>query len=99
LLAVDVLNVNLVLHRHHWGSRKVPIKNVVVLTKGKPAEEFQYVKVLTLAELVGYVKYFKPSFSKEETELIAKYLLDLNGQINGVSKIQGNKGRSSTSWE
>jgi hypothetical protein len=86
LLADDILNVNLTLHRHHWGSRKVPIKNVVVLTKGRPTEEFQYVKVLTLTELVGYVKYFKPGFSKDETELIAKYLLELNGQITAISR-------------
>lgn len=84
LFAADVAYVNMKLHRHHWGNRKIPIKNVVVLTKGKPSEEFEYVKVLTLKELVGYVKYFKPSFSKEEVEVIASFLLKLNGQINVV---------------
>jgi len=61
---------------HHWGARKIPIRNLVVLINRKPKEEFQYVKILTLNELAGYVKYFKPIFSNEETEEIAKYLID-----------------------
>jgi hypothetical protein len=61
---------------HHWGARKIPIRNLIVLINRKPKEEFQYVKVLTLNELTGYVKYFKPIFSNEETEEIAKYLID-----------------------
>lgn len=86
LFAEDVSDVNLKLHHHHWGSRKVPIKNVVVLMKEKPSEDFQYVKVLALKELLGYIEYFKPSFSSEELQRIAEYLLTLNGQINVVSK-------------
>jgi hypothetical protein len=89
LFAEDVSDVNLKLHHHHWGSKKVPIKNVVVLTKEKPSEEFQYVKVLALKELLGYVKYFEPSFSNQELQRIANYLLNLNGQINVVGKIPG----------
>jgi hypothetical protein len=87
LFAEDISDVNLKLHQHHWGRKKVPIKNVVVLTKEKPSEEFQYVKVLTLKELPGYIKYFKPSFSREELQMMANYLLKLNGQINVVGKI------------
>ena len=65
------------LNQHHWGERKIPIKNLIVLTNHKPNEEFQYVKVVTLSELLSYIKYFKPSFSSMETQVIAKYLLNL----------------------
>ena len=65
------------LNQHHWGERKIPIKNLIVLTNHKPNEEFQYVKILTLSELLSYIKYFKPSFSSMETQVIAKYLLNL----------------------
>ena len=65
------------LSRHHWGDRKIPIKNLIVLTNHKPNEEFQYVKVLTLGELLSYIRYFKPSFSGTETQMIAEYLLNL----------------------
>ncbi|HWJ28273.1 MAG TPA: NERD domain-containing protein [Flavisolibacter sp.] len=64
------------LNQHHWGNRKIPIRNLIVLTKVKPKEEFQYVKILTLHELIGYIKYFESIFSFSETEEIAKYLRD-----------------------
>ncbi len=66
------------LEHHHWGERRIPIKNVIVMTNSKPNEDFQYVKVLTLSEVLGYIKYFKPVFSTSETQAIADYLLDLN---------------------
>ena len=65
------------LNQHHWGERKIPIKNIIVLTNHKPNEEFQYVKIVTLSELLSYIKYFKPSFSSAETQVIAKHLLTL----------------------
>jgi hypothetical protein len=57
--------------------RKVPIRNLIVLTHHKPEQEFHHVKVLTIHELVGYIKYFKPSFSREETQLIVDYLISI----------------------
>ena len=69
---------DLYLNQHHWGDRKIPIRNLIVLTTTKPAEEFQHVKVLTLHELLNYVTYFKPTFSTQETEGIANYLVRLN---------------------
>jgi hypothetical protein len=66
------------LNQHHWGERKIPIKNLIVLTNHKPNEEFQYVKIVTLSELLSYIKYFKPSFSSTETQVIANYLVNLS---------------------
>lgn len=66
---------NVKLDHHHWGERKIPIRNLIVLINHKPIEEFQYVKILTLNELLGYVEYFKPSLSNKETQEIANYLL------------------------
>lgn len=68
-----------ILSKHHWGDRKVPIKNLIVLINQKPREEFQHVKVLTLNELLGYVEYFKERIlSREETQRVADYLVGLN---------------------
>lgn len=64
--------------KHHWGERKITIRNLIVLIKHKPKEEFQYVKILTLNELVGYIEYFQPTMSYQETQEIADYLIDLN---------------------
>ena len=75
ILSEESSNSIFSFNSHHWGARKIPIRNLIVLINRKPKEEFQYVKVLTLIELTGYVKYFKPIFSNEETEEIAEYLL------------------------
>jgi len=80
ILTGEITNSNLNLTQHHWGDRKVPVKNLIVLINQKPIEEFQYVKVLTLIELLSYVKYFKPTFSNKETQEITNYLLNLTNQ-------------------
>lgn len=75
MLNNEVSTFNLDLGKHHWGEKKILIKNLIVLTNSKPKEEFQYVKILTSSELLSYIKYFKPIFSKEETKRIADFLI------------------------
>ena len=69
---------NLGLNQHHWGKKKIPLRNLVVLTNQKPREEFEYVKVLTLNELLNYIKYFPPIFTRKETDNIANDLVSLS---------------------
>lgn len=86
LLNNEISNYRLRLDRHHWGDKKIPLKNLIVLTNTKPKEEFQFVKVLTVNELLGYVGYFKPIFSAKETQKIADFLLLMNNTkrlVNG----------------
>jgi len=80
LLNNEMSNYPLRLDKHHWGDRKISIKNLIVLTSTKPKEEFQFVKILTLNELLGYVNYFKPTFSINETKRIADFILRINEQ-------------------
>ena len=68
------------LDKHHWGERKIPIRNLIVIINRKPNEEFEYVKILTLNELVGYVEFFKPSLSNAETQNLADYLISISTQ-------------------
>lgn len=74
LLNNEISNAGFMLNKHHWGDRKIPVKNLIVLINHKPIEEFQHVKVLTLNDLLKYVNYFKPCFSLDETHKIADYL-------------------------
>ena len=83
ILSDGITNNKLTLHQHHWGDRKVPVKNLIVLINHKPSEEFQHVKTLTLNELLSYIKYFKSCFSIKETQMIADYLLNFTNQKNG----------------
>lgn len=80
LLNNEMSNHHLRLDKHHWGEKKISIRNLIVLTNTKPKEEFQYVKILTLNELLGYINYFKPTFSSIETQRIADFLLRINDQ-------------------
>lgn len=68
------------LDKHHWGERKISIRNLIVIINRKPKEEFEYVKILTLNELVGYVEFFKPSLSNAETQNLANYLISISTQ-------------------
>jgi hypothetical protein len=87
LLNKDIANDRVQLNQHHWGDRKIPIRNLIVLTNSKPNEEFQYAKVLTASELLGYVKYFKPMFTNVETQRISSYLLNLNDKKHLTQRI------------
>lgn len=80
LLNNEIGNYHLHLDRHHWGQKKISIRNLIVLTTAKPKEEFQYVKILTVNELLGYVNYFKSTFSIDETQRIADFVLRINEQ-------------------
>ncbi len=62
------------LKEHHWGSKKVPIRNVIVMTNEKPKEEFKHVKVLALRELIGYINYFEQTLDMEDVQRIFEYL-------------------------
>jgi hypothetical protein len=62
------------LKKHHWGSKKVPIRNVIVMTNEKPKEEFKHVKVLALRELLGYINYFDQTLDPEDVQRIFEYL-------------------------
>lgn len=73
------------LNSHHWGDKKVSIRNLIVLTSAKPEGEFQYVKVLTVDELPAYIKYFKRTLSDEEVKRIVELLQD----IKAIGRIAG----------
>jgi hypothetical protein len=78
LLNNEIGKLYLYLDKHHWGDKRVNIRNLIVMTNLKPKEEFQYVKVLTLDELINYINFFKPIYSTKETQKITDYLLRIN---------------------
>ncbi len=64
------------LVRNHWGSKKIPIRNIIVMTNKAPKSDFQHVKVLPLDKLNGYIKYFDEIVDVTEAESIFNYLND-----------------------
>jgi hypothetical protein len=69
---------NLGLADHHWGSKKVPVRNIIAMTNNVPSEEFKYVKILPHSSLNGYVEYFDDIFSDSEVDNIFHHLNGLN---------------------
>lgn len=65
---------NINLEKHHWGSKQIPVRNLIVMTNAKPREEFKHVKILSLKDLNKYVTYFDPIFSTTEVTNICSYL-------------------------
>lgn len=74
-------SANLGLNDHHWGKKRIPLKNLLVLINHRPKEEFQFVKVLTLNQLLSYIEYFPPVFNRREAERIADELTELSGSL------------------
>lgn len=73
-------NTNRLLKKHHWGNKKLPIRNIVVMINHKPHDKFNYVAIKTLNELNGYINYFDPLFDSTEVQNIADHLIQINGQ-------------------
>ena len=48
------------------------------MVNNKPNEQYQYVKIKSLNELNGYIKYFEPIFDSDEFESILNFLLRFN---------------------
>lgn len=69
------------LDGHHWGDRKIPLKSLVVFIGPKPNEEFQFVKILGINELLRFIKNSSSSFSEKDIKLIADFLIQTNGLI------------------
>lgn len=59
---------------HHWGSKKIPIRNIIVMTNKAPKSDFQHVKVLPIDKMNGYITYFDEVFDDVEVENIYSYL-------------------------
>lgn len=74
------------LGQHHWGDRKITVKNLIVMINSKPKEEFQYVKVLGVNELLSYIQYFEPIYSGSEVKKVADFLLFMNDRKTIMTK-------------
>lgn len=80
ILTDEMSKLNFSLLKHHWGNRKVPIRNIIVFINHKPREVFQFAKILSLTELLPYIKYFGTSFTKDETQNIADLLMEISNK-------------------
>ncbi|TDW52202.1 nuclease-like protein [Flavobacterium sp. 270] len=78
---------NLNFTRQNWGNRKIPVKNIIVFTGNVPKEQFQFIKILGLTQLLSYIEYFNASFTPNETQQIADSLINLSRQTQVTSRL------------
>ena len=77
ILLNDAGNYDDSILEHHWGSKKVSVRNILLMINNKPNHEFQFVKMLTLNEILSYIKYFKPIYSATEVKAIYDVFINL----------------------
>lgn len=74
LLNSDSHRKDIGLNHHHWGAKKLPVRNIVTMINTKPKEEFSHVQVKNLKELNSYISYFDPVFEDNEVNNMVEYL-------------------------
>lgn len=78
LLNQAIENGELNAFTRNWGEQKISPKNIILLMNHKPVEEFQYVKILSLAEINKHITYGNTIFPKIETDALVNYLNHAN---------------------
>jgi hypothetical protein len=68
------LNERVRLPKHIIGRKKISVKNILLMTNAMPNQEVQYVKILSLNQLVSYIMYFEEIWSEKEINKVVKFL-------------------------
>jgi|GEM_PF-1182327 len=70
------MNNTISIDTHHWGSKQISLKNVLVMTGVSTEEKFKFIAVKQLNQLNKYLKYFDAIFSDDEVKWLAKTLVN-----------------------
>lgn len=68
-----ISNRQIKVNGHHWGDASVQVRNVMAMVGAMPNTEFQFVKILPISRLQGYLEYFEPVLQQQEVESIANW--------------------------
>lgn len=71
------LNENIKLY-HHWGVKRIPTKNLIVMIKNKPLGDFKFVEIKLLRELNAYLNSCEIVFTERELSEIVHKLTSAN---------------------
>ena len=72
-----LMNRHININTHHWGAKKIGVKNVIVMTQASTEEKFKFVTIKSLTDLNGYLTYFDDIYSNQEVMIIKKVLIEL----------------------
>jgi hypothetical protein len=63
--------------KHHWGERSIRVRNILAMVSAMPEVEFQYVKILPISRLRGYLEYFKQTIESDDVVRMAEWLFSV----------------------
>lgn len=72
----DAINYGLIDLDDSWGDRAVSVRNIIVFTSSLVKKKYNYVKLLDLASLNGYIQWFDEGLSTADVDKIVSYLTD-----------------------
>ena len=75
-----VANKQIRVKGHHWGERSIQVRNILAMVGAMPKTEFQYVKMMAVNRLKGYLEYFEPALNGSEVESISRWLSHFTAQ-------------------
>lgn len=64
------------IKHHHWGEREVRVRNILAMVGAMPKTDFQYVKMLEVSRLCGYLEYFDKMLNEDEIYAISQWLME-----------------------
>lgn len=70
------INKNISLNSHHWGSKQISLKSVVVMAGATTNQKFKFITIKQLDQINRYLTYFDAIFNDREVEWLANTLLD-----------------------
>ena len=70
------INNNISLNSHHWGSKQISLKSVLVMAGATTNQKFKFITIKQLDQINIYLTYFDAIFNDREVEWLAKTLLD-----------------------
>jgi hypothetical protein len=70
-----ISNREIRIAHHHWGDKSVRVRNILAMVGAMPDTEFQYVKMVTLKRLKGYIEYFETAHDNDEVNGVADWIL------------------------
>jgi hypothetical protein len=76
-VALDAVRANAIrFNKHHWGEKKVSVRNVLAMANAVAKDEFDFVKLLPVNRLNGYIQYFPQIWDKHEVNQIVQWCLE-----------------------
>lgn len=64
------------MNSHHWGSKHISLKSVLVMTGAMTNQKFKFITVKQLEHINRYLTCFDAIYNDHEVEWLANTLLD-----------------------